>query len=53
MRTTFRTIPPREAAKWCAYALVLLAPGSFVVLPLLWLSRQWVLRETATRNVVK
>jgi hypothetical protein len=25
--------------KWCAYALVLLAPGSFVVLPLLWLIR--------------
>jgi hypothetical protein len=25
--------------KWCAYALVLLAPGSFVVLPALWLAR--------------
>ena len=25
--------------KWCAYALVLLAPGSFIVLPALWLVR--------------
>lgn len=31
---------PRERAKWCAYALVLLAPGSFVVLPVLWLVRR-------------
>jgi len=30
---------PREIAKWCVYALVLLAPGSFVVLPVLWLIR--------------
>lgn len=29
----------REVTKWCAYALVLLAPGSFVVLPVLWLVR--------------
>jgi hypothetical protein len=32
---------PRELWKWCAYALILLAPGSFVVLPLLWLARQF------------
>jgi len=31
--------PPRKLAKWCAYALVLLAPGSFVVLPVLCLVR--------------
>lgn len=32
---------PRELAKWCMCALVLLAPGSFVVLPVLWLVRQF------------
>ena len=31
---------PRELTKWLAYALVLLAPGSFVLLPLLWLVRR-------------
>ena len=39
-----RTIPPREMAKWCTYGIVLLAPGSFVVLPLLWLARHWASR---------
>jgi hypothetical protein len=33
--------PPRELAKWCAGALVLVLPGSFVVLALLWLYRRW------------
>ena len=33
------TSSPRELMKWCAYALVLLVPGSFVVLPVLWLVR--------------
>ena len=28
---------PRSLSKWCAYTLILLAPGSFVVLPVLWL----------------
>jgi hypothetical protein len=32
---------PREVRTWCAYALILLAPGSFFVLPLLWLVRLW------------
>ena len=32
---------PRELAKWLTYALVLLAPGSFVVLPVLWLLRSY------------
>lgn len=38
----FRSLPPlsaRELGKWCGYALVLLLPGSFVVLPVLWLVR--------------
>jgi hypothetical protein len=30
---------PRDLGKCCAYALILLAPGSFVVLPVLWLVR--------------
>lgn len=31
---------PRTLAKWCAYALALSLPGSFVVLALLWLYRR-------------
>ena len=31
--------PPRGLAKWLGYGLVLLAPGSFVILPALWLAR--------------
>ena len=30
----------RTLAKWCACALVLLLPGSFIVLALLWLYRR-------------
>jgi hypothetical protein len=30
---------PRELWKYCAYALILLAPGSFVVLAAFWLVR--------------
>jgi hypothetical protein len=33
------TATPRDVAKWGAYALLLLAPGSFIVLPVLWLVR--------------
>jgi len=32
-------IAPRELTRWCGYALVLLTPGSFVVVPVLWLAR--------------
>ena len=31
--------PPRDLVKWCVGGLLLLMPGSFVVLPLLWLGR--------------
>jgi hypothetical protein len=31
--------PPRNLGKWCAYLLILLTPGSFIVLPVLWLVR--------------
>ena len=34
------TATPREFAKWGALVLLLLAPGSFVVLPILWLIRR-------------
>jgi len=35
-------VSPREIAKWCVYALVLLVPGSFVFLPVMWLVRHGV-----------
>ena len=34
----------RQVAKWCAYGLVLVAPGSLVVLPLWLLRRRWASR---------
>lgn len=37
--------PPREITKWCGYVLLLLAPGSFVILPVLWLVRQVTLKS--------
>jgi uncharacterized membrane protein len=40
----FRPLPaltPTGLGKWCAYALVLLAPGSFIALPVLWLVRHF------------
>ena len=46
------TIPPREIVKWYTYAIVLMAPGSFVVLPLLWLAQHWVSR-TARLTAVR
>ena len=36
--------------KLCAYALVLLAPGSFIVLPALWLARA-VYSSTGRRSI--
>jgi len=45
------TLPsPREILKWCAYAAVLLAPGSFLVLLALWLFRQMPLRLKTARG---
>jgi hypothetical protein len=41
---------PRELVKCCAYALILLTPGSFVVLPLLWLIRQFGVRTVPRRR---
>ena len=42
-----RSAQASALAKWLACALILLAPGSFVVLPLMWLARQWAARGTA------
>ena len=43
--------------KWAAYVLLLLAPGSFVLLPALWLLRQllaWAAtRRTSTRGTLR
>jgi hypothetical protein len=39
-------LSPRELGKYCAYALILLAPGSFVVLPVLWLVRQFCIQAS-------
>lgn len=44
----FRRLPatsPREFGKWCAYALALLVPASFVVLAGFWLVRAYSARE--------
>ena len=43
--------PPRTFGKWCGYALVLLMPGSFEVLTLLWLYRRCVQLYTNTKLV--
>ncbi len=32
----------RQVGKWCAYVLILLTPGTFVILPALWLIRRFV-----------
>lgn len=37
-------LPQSQASAWCAFALLLL-PGSFVTLPLLWLFRRWMARQ--------
>jgi hypothetical protein len=40
--------PVRELARWCLYTLILLAPGSFAVLIILWLVR--LCRARASRK---
>jgi len=42
-----KTAQARGIAKWCACALILLAPGTFVVLPVLWFARYWAARRGA------
>ena len=40
----------RRLARWCAYGLVLVAPGSFVVVPLWLLGRRLAARDAAARD---
>ena len=42
-----KTPSPPELRKWGAYALILLVPGSFVILPVLWLVRLRSIAKTA------
>jgi hypothetical protein len=32
----------RQVAKWCGCVLVLLTPGTFVIIPALWLIRRFI-----------
>jgi len=34
-------VSPARLGKWCAIAVVLVTPGSFIVLPAIWLARNW------------
>lgn len=46
--SSLMSTPPQTLAKWGGWAVVALMPGSFVVLPLLWLARQ--LRAQTSRE---
>jgi len=39
-----------KLGRWCAYALLLVAPGSFVVLPALWLVRSLTVQAARRRQ---
>ena len=53
MYTWIKAMSPRDLAKWLAYALFLLAPGSFVVLPLLALGRHLSARRARLATVTQ
>lgn len=38
---------PRALVKWCACTLLLLLPGSLLVLPLLWFFQRWAFTNAA------
>ena len=42
-RFPFSLSTPGRLGKWCAIAVLLAAPGSFIVLPAIWLARAWQL----------
>jgi hypothetical protein len=46
-----KSAPAGEWAKWCAFALILLTPGSFVIVPVVWLARQWAARGMARARI--
>ena len=41
----------RAVAKWCGVGLILLAPGSFLILPLFWLIRHFSVTERASKSI--
>lgn len=43
--------PPPALKKWCVYALILLAPGALIVLPLIWLVKLYrAMKDRALRD---
>ena len=40
-----------QFGKWCAIAVALAAPGSFIVLPAIWLSRNWHLVKKMEKRI--
>ncbi len=42
----------RQVAKWCGCVLVLLTPGTFVIIPALWLIRRVVLQSRSCKSSV-
>ena len=45
-----QVLSPGRLGKWCAIAVILATPGSFIVLPALWLARNWrLLKELEAR----
>ena len=53
MPEIMKTPQMRAIAKWGACALVLLAPGSFVILPLLWIARRWAARAAGPGSTLQ
>lgn len=43
---------PRELGKYCAFALILFAPGSFVVLPVMWVVRLLAVQAARPGGIV-
>jgi len=53
MSPTPKAVSPREMAKWGTYALLLLAPGSLIVLPLAFAARYWWTRSARLAPAVR
>jgi hypothetical protein len=51
MFNAFTMRPPRDWVTWCACALLVLMPGSFVVLPLVWVGRRVASRVTPPKTL--
>jgi hypothetical protein len=46
-----KTATPRAVARWCVYAVALLLPGSFVVMPVWWYLRHRAARRPGSPNL--